>query len=59
MSNPKVKIAKGEVTFIARAEILDQKGIQGAIALFVRTYGKSMMESRYPRKDAAVEIPLP
>ena len=59
MSNPNVKITKGSVKFIAEAEILDKKGVQEAVKLFIRAYGKGMMESRYPKKDAAVRIPVP
>jgi hypothetical protein len=59
MSNPRVKITKGEVKFTAEAKILDEKGIKEAVELFIKAYGKRMMESRYPRKDAAVRILMP
>jgi deazaflavin-dependent oxidoreductase (nitroreductase family) len=59
MSNPRVKITKGEIKFTAEAEILDEKGVKEAVELFIKAYGKRMMESRYPKKDAAVRILMP
>ena len=59
MSNPRVKITKGKVKFTAEAKILDEKGAKEAVELFINAYGKRMMESRYPSKDAAARILMP
>lgn len=59
LSKAEVKISVGEATFSARAKVPNEKGIQKAIELFTKTYGKKMMGSYYPRKDGAVEVPPP
>ncbi len=57
-SNPDVKITVRGLTFGGKVKILDEKGLEEAIALFTKKYGKRYLDNYYPRKDAAVEVPL-
>ena len=57
-SNPDVKIGVRGLTFSGTFKILDEKGLQEAVALFTKKYGKRNLDDYYPTKDAAVEVTL-
>ncbi len=58
MSNPDVKITVRGLTLRGKVNILDERGLQEAIALFTKKYGKRNLDNYYPTKDAAVEVSL-
>ncbi|MBI3022423.1 MAG: nitroreductase family deazaflavin-dependent oxidoreductase [Thaumarchaeota archaeon] len=58
MSNPEVKITVRGRSFRGMVKILDEKGLQGTIALFTKKYGKRNLDNYYPTKDAAVEVSI-
>ena len=53
-----MKIGVRGLIFGGTVRILDEKGLQGGVALFTKKYGKRNLDNYYPRKDTAVEVTL-
>ena len=57
--NPNVTVKVGGQSFNGRIAEVGQGQFDEVLATFMAKYGKEDMDSYYPRKEVALEIPLP
>jgi deazaflavin-dependent oxidoreductase (nitroreductase family) len=59
MKDPNVRVKVGGHSFAGTMEEVDAERLTQVLDLFTTKYGEKDMENYYPRKDVAMELPLP